>query len=107
MKKLLISASLFGLFILFGNNICAQTSKAVTHEIDTDTKTAISTIKEDKALKDAQKEKFILRIEAFAKAAKKNDDTKAKEIFEKEYKRIADNYNRVTGNSLPKITKEK
>lgn len=106
MKKLFISASLLSLFILFGINVSAQATKAVVQKIDAATKSAITSINDDKKLKDAEKEKFILRIETFANAAKKNDDAKAIEVFESEYNRIAENYKRTTGNELPQLKSE-
>lgn len=106
MKKLFISASLISLFILIGINVSAQATKAIVQKIDAATSSAITSIKEDKLLKDAEKEKFILRIETFADVAKKNDDAKAMDIFKNEYNRIAENYKRTTGNELPKLKSE-
>ncbi|PJA07457.1 MAG: hypothetical protein COX70_06535 [Flavobacteriales bacterium CG_4_10_14_0_2_um_filter_32_8] len=107
MKKLILSVSLFGLFLLFGNTVSAQATIAVVQKIDAATNSAITSIKENKSLKDAEKEKFVLRIETFASAAKKNEDARAIEVFEAEYNRIAENYKRTTGNELPELIANK
>ena len=107
MKKLILSVTLFGLFILLGNTISAQATAVVVQKIDLATNSAITSIKENSTLKDAEKEKFILRIETFSNAAKKNEDARAIEVFDAEYNRIAENYKRTTGNELPELTTNK
>ena len=104
MKKIIVSAAFLGLFILFGNNVSAQASENIVNEIEVATKAAVSLINDNSSLNDADKKKFIARFEANAKYSKAQEDSKAKTSFNDGYKRLADNYNRITGKTLPALT---
>ncbi len=107
MKKSILVNALLGLFIFIGNNTFAQTSKTITDEINTAIVSAEATIKKEKSLSDVDKQKFMARLQAISKSAKTRDDKEAEILFEKEYKRIADNYKRITSKSLPKLHPDK
>jgi hypothetical protein len=61
--------------------------------------TAIELIEGNKELSEQDKKKFVSRLEVIAKTNK--------EIQEKEYTRIADNYKNTTGLDLPKFKSDK
>ena len=104
MKKLLLTTSFISLFLLYGNTISAQASKNVINKIEIATESAVSAINKNSELKEADKKNFIARVEACAKYAKVNEDSKAETVFNQEYKKIAKNYMRITGKSLPELS---
>jgi len=107
MKISILIASLIGVFVLFGNTLSAQDSKNLIIEIETVTKSAIKTIKENKSISDRDKGKFIQRAETILKMAQNENDENRRISFEKEYKKLSDIYNRLAGKSLPVLKTSK
>ncbi len=101
MKKSILVAAIIGLFVITGNEVSAQDAKAV-NKIEKATTAAVNTIKKDKTLSAADKEKFIKRLSALSDSAQ-STDKKTKVDFELEYNRIASNYARITSKALPAL----
>ena len=107
MKKSILIAAILSLFVLVGNNVSAQTNKAVaTTKVEKVTIAAIKTIKDNKSLSDTDKQKFIKRLTALSNSAKATDK-KTSVDFELEYNRIASNYKRITSKTLPDLNTTK
>ena len=107
MKNSILIASLIGVFVLVSNPISAQDSKNLIIEIETVTKSAIKTIKDNKSISDRDKGKFIQRAETILKMVQNENDENKRIRFEQEYKKLSDVYNRITGKTLPVSKKEK
>lgn len=107
-KSILIPLIVFGLFALNGSSVLAQTevtAKNTTKELSKTEKItidAILVISKNKSLADADKQKFIKRLQALSNNTKTGNTAR----FKEEYKRLSNNYKRVTNKTLPTIKKE-
>jgi len=105
MNKSILITVLLGSFALIGNDVLAQNTKAIS-KIEKTTIDAIKTIKDDKTLSDADKEKFIKRLSDLSSSAK-SDNKKTEADLALDYNRIASNYARITNKSLPVLAPSK
>ncbi len=100
MKKIIICASILGLFVLTANNVAAQTSQTVTKEIDTKTAVAIKTINANKKLTDTEKKNYVTRISIAARVAKTKNDTEGKASYDNDFNTLEASYSKKTGEQL-------
>lgn len=102
MKKIAITISLFGLFVITLPNLVAQTTEAVSKDIDAKTTLAIKTINANKKLSETEKKNYVTRITVAARVAKTKNDADGKASFDNDFSSLEASYTKKTGEPLSK-----